>query len=117
MEHHGEQIRAHLTEHAKHAGIQLVTSGTGPSFCVCMGLHHPPRNDREARQAAADRYNWFKSELLRRRVYVGPEGRWFVSAMHGAEQLAAVKSAISESLAVIGDPRYEAPTPIAARRL
>jgi glutamate-1-semialdehyde 2,1-aminomutase len=117
MESHGDAIRAHIAEQARRIGIQLVTSGTGPSFCVCMGLQQPPRNDREARQANFDQYNWFKSEMLRRRVYLGPEGRWFVSAVHGDAELALVRNAIAESLAVIGDSRYEAPAPLAARRL
>jgi glutamate-1-semialdehyde 2,1-aminomutase len=117
MESHGREIRAHFEGEARRLGIELVTSGVGASFCVLMGLSAPPRNEREARGAHLNQYNWFKSEMLRRGVYVGPEGRWFVGAVHGGAELAAVKLAITESLQIIIDPRYEAPAPIAPRRL
>jgi glutamate-1-semialdehyde 2,1-aminomutase len=51
--------------------------------------------------ADAERYHDFRIALLRRGVYVLPDGRWYVGAVHGEAELAlaipAIESALEES--------------------
>lgn len=114
---HGNHVRAHIEAAANAASWPAVTSGTGAFFSVLPGLDTAPSNEEEVRRADFARYDWFKAEMLRRGVYLGPEGRWMVSAAHTDTELAIVTAAISDAIGVVSDPTRQAPPALPSRRL
>ena len=76
----------------------MVTTGSGPGFSVHFGLTEAPRDYRDTLRADAARYAAFRLSLLHRGVYVLPDGRWYVGAVHGEPELAHAVSAIDEAI-------------------
>jgi glutamate-1-semialdehyde 2,1-aminomutase len=98
MHAHGRAVRARIESAAAARGIPLVTSGSGPVFSVHFGLTAKPRDYRDMMRACATRYNAFRLALLHRGVYVLPDGRWYVGAVHGEQELAHVLAAIDGAM-------------------
>jgi len=101
MHAHGRALRAAIEQAAAARGIELVTSGSGPVFSVHFGLARPPRDYRDTLPADAARSAAFRLALLRQGVYVLPDGRWYVGAVHGEAELAHARGAIAAALAAI----------------
>ena len=99
MHAHGRALRARIEKAAAARGIPAVTSGSGPVFSVHFGLQAPPRNYRDTLAADATRYAAFRLGLLERGVYVLPDGRWYVGAVHGDTELALATAAIDAAIA------------------
>ena len=78
--------------------IPLVTSGSGPVFSVHFALTAKPRDYRDTLRADATRYAAFRLALLHRGVYVLPDGRWYVGAVHGEPELAHALAAIDAAM-------------------
>ena len=98
MHAHGRAVRARIERAAAARGIAVVTSGSGPVFRVHFGLTAPPRNYRETLAADAGRYAAFRLGLLERGVYVLPDGRWYVGAVHGDAELDLACAAIDAAI-------------------
>ena len=98
MHAHGRAVRARIERAAAARGIAVVTSGSGPVFSVHFGLTAPPRNYRDTLAADAGRYAAFRLGLLERGVYVLPDGRWYVGAVHGDAELDLVCAAIDAAI-------------------
>jgi glutamate-1-semialdehyde 2,1-aminomutase len=98
MHAHGRALRARIESAAAARGIALVTSGSGSVFSVHFGLERPPRDYRDTLRADAPRYAAFRLALLHRGVYVLPDGRWYVGAVHGEAELAHALAAIDAAL-------------------
>jgi len=101
MHAHGRALRAEIERGATARGIPLATSGSGPVFSVHFGLTAPPRTYRDTLRADAARSAAFRLALLERGVYVLPDGRWYVGAMHGDAELAHARAAIEAALAAV----------------
>jgi glutamate-1-semialdehyde 2,1-aminomutase len=98
MHAHGHALRARIESAAAARKIPLVTSGSGPVFSVHFGLTAKPRDYRDTLRADAPRYAAFRLALLHRGVYVLPDGRWYVGAVHGEAELAHALAAIDAAL-------------------
>ena len=57
-----------------------------------------PRDYRDTLRADATRYAAFRLALLHRGLYVLPDGRWYVGAVHGEPELAHALAAIDAAL-------------------
>ena len=68
-------------------------------FSVHFGLSAAPRNYRDTLRADAAQYAAFRLALLHHGVYVLPDGRWYVGAVHGEPELAHALAAIDAALA------------------
>ena len=99
MHAHGRALRARIEESAAARGIPLVTSGSGSVFSVHFGLSAAPRDYRDTLRADAGKYAAFRLALLHHGVYVLPDGRWYVGAVHGEPELAHALAAIDAALA------------------
>jgi glutamate-1-semialdehyde 2,1-aminomutase len=98
MHAHGKALRARIETAAAARGIPLVTSGSGPVFSVHFGLTAPPHDYRDTLRADAARYAAFRIALLEQGVYVLPDGRWYVGAVHGDTELALATAAIDAAM-------------------
>jgi glutamate-1-semialdehyde 2,1-aminomutase len=101
MHAHGRALRARIEEAAAGRGLPLVTSGSGPVFSVHFGLTAKPRDYRDTLRADANRYAAFRLALLHRGVYVLPDGRWYVGAVHGEPELAHALAAIDGAIGAL----------------
>ncbi|MGB8854177.1 MAG: aspartate aminotransferase family protein [Pirellulales bacterium] len=99
MHAHGRALRSRIEAAAAARGIPAVTSGSGPVFSVHFGLESPPRTYRDTLSADATRYAAFRLGLLEQGVYVLPDGRWYVGAVHGDTELALATAAIDAAIA------------------
>ena len=99
MHAHGRALRAGIEAAAAARGIPLVTSGSGPVFSVHFGLTARPRDYRDTLRACGTRYAAFRLALLHRGVYVLPDGRWYVGAVHGEPELSHALAAIDAAMA------------------
>ena len=88
----GKRLREGLQRHLQAKGLQVVTSGEGPVFQLSF-MDKPPTNYRQT--LAADRaiYSDFAVSLLDERVFVLPDGRWYLSAAHSDEDVEATLAA------------------------
>jgi glutamate-1-semialdehyde 2,1-aminomutase len=116
MHAHGYAIRESIEGAAREAGLTLVTAGVGTSFAAMFGVSEPPANQREFGAVDLDTYDWFRREMLRRDVYVLPEGRWWVGSSHTDAELEIVREAIQASVERIADPNAKRPAPLTQRR-
>jgi len=98
MHAHGRALRAHIESCAAARGVPLVTSGSGPVFSVHFGLARPPRDYRDTLGADPARSAAFRIGLLHRGVLVLPDGRWYVGAVHGDEELDLATAAIAGAM-------------------
>jgi glutamate-1-semialdehyde 2,1-aminomutase len=94
----GEYLRREIETALRSAGFTAVTNGAGPVFHISFA-ERPPRNYRDTMSANAALYSDFALALLDEGVMVLPDGRWYLSAAHGDEDvdetLAAVRRAIA----------------------
>jgi glutamate-1-semialdehyde 2,1-aminomutase len=80
----GRQLRAGLEEALRAKGVPVVTTGEGAVF----QLHFQPEIPREYRDTLpTDKalYAGFLMALLDAGVLALPDGRWYLSAAHGAD--------------------------------
>ena len=88
----GERLRFRLEEILRGAGFKVVTNGAGPVFQVSF-MSRPARSYRETLDADTQLYSDFALALLDEGVLVLPDGRWYISAVHTDEQIAATLAA------------------------
>ena len=98
MHAHGRALRVRIEAAAAARGIPLVTSGSGPVFSVHFGLTATPRNYRDTLRADAARSAAFRIGLMEHGVYVLPDGRWYVGAVHGDAELELATAAIDAAM-------------------
>ena len=101
MHAHGSAVRQAIAQAAARRGIPLVTSGSGPVFSVHFGLTERPRNYRDTLQADAVRAAAFRLALLHHGIYTLPDSRWYVGAVHGADELTLTEAAIEAAMAAV----------------
>lgn len=95
---HGQAIRKCLEESARAFGLTLVTTGAGAVFSAHFGLTSGPRNYRDTLRVDAAAYTRFRTAMLEQGVQLLPDGRWYVGAVHGDEELKTTLAAVERSM-------------------
>ena len=98
MHAHGDAIRRQIEQAAAKCGKTLVTSGTGTAFSVHFGLTKPPRAWTDVMKADDQANDRFRAAMLERNIYLLPEGRWYVGAVHTDRELQKVLPAIDQCM-------------------
>lgn len=101
MHAHGAALRQTIEQAAAARGKTLVTTGVGTVFSVHFGLTTPPLNYRDTLKADMAAYGRFRAALLENGVQVLPDGRWYVSAVHGDTELALAQRALDKALTAV----------------
>jgi len=94
MHAHGNAIRETFETEASGKGIDISLSGSGTVFNVHPGLSEPPSDYRDYARVDLDRYTRFRKQMLDAGLQLLPDGRWYVGAAHGDDELALARSAI-----------------------
>lgn len=89
----GEQLRVGIETILKDKGHTVVTSGGGPVFQVSFMSRHA-RTWRQQLAADQQRYAALALALLDLGVLVLPDGRWYVSAVHAADDIESTLDAV-----------------------
>ncbi len=96
----GGALMEGIRDAAHRCGIPVVVSGFGAAFAVHFTEKAELRDYRDTLAGDPQRLARFALALLERGVYILPDGRFYVSAVHGPEQvertLEAVESALVE---------------------
>lgn len=82
----GERLRAGIEQALRGAGLPVQSAGGGPVFQISF-QSEPAREYRDTLQANKQMYADFSAALLNRGVLVLPDGRWYVSGAHRAEDI------------------------------
>jgi glutamate-1-semialdehyde 2,1-aminomutase len=98
MHDHGRALQRAISSTAAECGIQLAICGSGTVFSVHWGVSEPPIDYRQTLRSDQSAYTSFRMLMLEHGVYLLPDGRWYVGAMHGEEQLDAATTAIRKSM-------------------
>jgi glutamate-1-semialdehyde 2,1-aminomutase len=99
MHNHGLMIRQTLERLAKSAGKTVSTCGAGSVFGVHFGLEASPRDYADTLRADSGAYTRFRAAMLAHSVQLLPDGRWYVSAVHGEVEQSRVIEALEMSIA------------------
>ena len=98
MNAHGDAIRRRIEQAASECGQTLVTTGTGTAFTVHFGLTEAPRAWTDVMKTDEQAYDRFRAALLQRKIYLLPDGRWYLGATHTDRELEKVFPAIDQSM-------------------
>lgn len=90
VEAHGLAVMAGLRELAARHDVPLRTQGLGMAFHVSFGPQEPVHDARGLWRLDLDRYAAFARRLAEHGVWVADRGIWYVSAVHGQDELTAV---------------------------
>ncbi len=94
----GISIREAIEREATTNGLPLVTVGLGSVFSVHFGLAEAPRTYRDVLAVDAPRYERFRLALLNEGIYLLPDARWYIGAMHGETELEFTLQAIHRAM-------------------
>jgi len=97
MHAYGHAIRKTFEEEAQKKGLPLCTSGAGTVFNAHFGLDTPPTHYREYAQADMETYTRFRANMLKNKVQLLPDGRWYVGLSHTDKELEIAQQAICDS--------------------
>lgn len=96
----GMALMEGIREAARRCGIPVVVSGFGAAFAVHFTEKPDLRDYRDTLAGDPQRLARFALALLERGVYILPDGRFYLSVVHGSEEvgrtLEAVESAFLE---------------------
>ncbi len=104
MESHGCALMQAIRRAAHDCNIPCVVQGAGTMFQVVFNRDgRPLKHYRDLLSADSTRYNTFRHGLLRRGIHINSSGSacWFVSAAHGADDLAIAIAAINAAMAEV----------------
>ncbi|MCC6491778.1 MAG: aspartate aminotransferase family protein [Pirellulales bacterium] len=97
MHAHGQAIRDIIHCHSAARGVKLITVGLGTVFSIHFGIDQAPRTYRDTLAADDSQYRRFRLAMLRGGVHLLPDGRWYVGATHGDQELAIVDAAVEQA--------------------
>lgn len=89
----GEQLRNGMEQILRHAGLPVVASAGGPVFHLSFA-EHPARTYRETLSANTALYSDFGLALLDEGILALPDGRWYLSTAHTADDIEQTLNAI-----------------------
>lgn len=98
MHAHGRALRETFKQEAAAHGITLSTSGAGNVFNVHPGCESAPSDYRAYARVDLEGYTEFRKEMLNAGLQLLPDGRWYVGASHGPEELTIAQEAIRNTI-------------------
>lgn len=98
MNSHGYALRKTFEDEAKEQGLVLCTSGAGTVFNVHPGLDTAPTDYRGYAGVNLEAYTRFRNTMLETGLQLLPDGRWYIGATHGPEELALAQDAIRRTI-------------------
>lgn len=101
MHAHGRAIRDTIEAEASGSNVTLSTSGAGTVFSVHPGLAEPPADYRGYARSDLTAYGRFRAAMMESGLQLLPDGRWYVGAAHGPEELSATQEAIRRHVDVL----------------
>jgi glutamate-1-semialdehyde 2,1-aminomutase len=78
----GEALISGIRDQAAREGIPLLINGVGTAFHISFTTRSEMRNYWETLDCDIYARDYFIKELLQQGVYLLPDGRWYVSAVH-----------------------------------
>jgi len=104
---YGENVIATLRDLAKEHDLPMEVSGLGAVFRPILGARSPVRNYRDYAKADKEAGQVLSLELFKRGVYCVPDGRWYVSAVHGAKELHHLQTVLPEAVEALARQYHE----------
>lgn len=98
MHAHGMALRDALRRKAAACNLKLVTTGLGSVFSLHFGLDGEPATYRDTLSADTVLFQRFRLAMLRAGVQLLPDGRIYVGASHGEQELQLANEAIEFAL-------------------
>jgi glutamate-1-semialdehyde 2,1-aminomutase len=101
---HGEALRSGIAELGRKHGVPVLASGFGSAFAV----HFTEKTELEGyRDTFADdreRLRRFLYRSLQEGIHIVPDGRFYMSAVHGEREVEQTLEALDRVFAAIDDP-------------
>lgn len=96
----GAKMKARLTETFKAAGYHVVINNVGPLLSIYFTKLRKVSSYRQAIQSDLTKYKRFRDEMLKRGVYMHPDGleRLLISAVHTEREVEETITAAEQSL-------------------
>jgi glutamate-1-semialdehyde 2,1-aminomutase len=104
MEARGERLMTGLRAAARRHGERLLVQGYGAVFCTLFTEAPEVSDFRSMAAADASRMIAFAGALARQGVRVTARGVWFMSMVHGDEEIDATLAAADRALADLAGP-------------
>ena len=101
MEHYGSQLIDGLNEIGRRRGVPLHAQGLGPIFTAVFNANGPMREYRDYKRTDEPMRLKFVEELQNRGVRTTARGTWFMSAVHGDEEIAFTLDAADQAAAAL----------------
>lgn len=98
MDAHGRALRETLEKSARAHDLPLITCGADTMFSAHFTLTEPPPTYRDSLRSDQEACARFRAAMLARGVYLLPDGRWYISAVHTEPELALAIQAINEAM-------------------
>lgn len=99
MEAYGERLKEIIRKSATEHGLPLHVQGLGMAFHVSFSDGRELRNFRDVLTCDSERYAVLARQLASHGIWVAARGIWFVSAAHGASELADTQERIDRAFA------------------
>ena len=98
MSEHGRTLRKTFEDEGRERGIALSTSGAGTVFNVHPGHETAPTDYRGYAGVDIDAYTQFRRAMLEGGLQLLPDGRWYIGATHGPDELVTAQEAIRNTI-------------------
>jgi glutamate-1-semialdehyde 2,1-aminomutase len=95
---HGQALMAGIRQAARRCHVPVVVSGFGAAFAVHFTEKTDLRDYRDTLAGDPQKLAQFALALLERGVYILPDGRFYVSIVHGDAELDRTLHAVEEAL-------------------
>jgi len=95
---YGEKIMSSFRALATEFEIPIKIEGHGTVFRPIIGSEGPLRNYRDVARASKEAMQALVVELFNRGLYCVPDGRWYVSVVHGEQEQQQTKEILQQSL-------------------
>jgi len=101
MEHFGGKLIEGLNEIGRRRGLPLHAQGLGPIFTAVFAENGPLREFRDYKRTDEPMRLKFVEELQNRGVRTTARGTWFMSAVHGEDEIAFTLEAADQAAAAL----------------
>jgi glutamate-1-semialdehyde 2,1-aminomutase len=98
MRETGEKLMAGIKQAADAAEIPILINGLGSCFHIAFTTRREMRNYRDTLDSDLAARDRFLQALLFGGIYLMPDGRWYVSAVHTNEDVTRTLEAVSQAL-------------------
>jgi glutamate-1-semialdehyde 2,1-aminomutase len=97
MRETGEKLMAGIKQAADAAEIPVLINGLGPCFHIAFTTRREMRNYRDTLESDLAARDRFLQALLFGGIYLMPDGRWYVSAVHTDEDVTCTLEVVSQA--------------------